>query len=492
MVTANAEAEDVDLTTLLAAIDPREVAGPTDREITAVVADSREAGPGGLFVAIRGGQERDRHAFVTDAVDRGAEAVVVEEAGVDVGDATRIVVDDTRRALANLAARFHGHPARSLRCVGVTGTNGKSTTAILLRHVLAAAGGRCAYIGTLGFGAGPALEPLANTTPEAGQLQGLLARARDSGCRDLVMEVSSHGLHLGRVEGIDFDAAVFTNLSRDHLDFHGTEEEYLQAKLRLFRGLDAGAVAVVNADDPQAARVIESTAARVYTYGEAGQHVRLRSMEDIGGRTRIVVATEAGDLQLETALTGRYNCSNVVAAVAGGVALGIDAEAIGAGVAAVARVPGRFERIDEGQPFEVIVDYAHTPAGLDTVLRTARELTRQRLLCVFGCGGDRDTGKRPMMGRVAEELADLVYLTSDNPRSESPEQIIAQIAAGMRRADAARVHVDRRAAVAAALSMATAGDVVVLAGKGDENYQILADGTVPFDDRAEARRVLRS
>ena len=475
---------------LLAAIQPRHVGGSLDVEIESIVSDSRHAGPGALFVAIRGGQEIDRHAFVGDAVARGAAAVVVER---DWGlSGTCIRVDDCRQALAALAARLHGHPARSFRwCVGVTGTNGKSTTSLLVRHLLEAAGTRSGYMGTLGFSCGGEMESLDNTTPEAGELQALLARARDGGCEAMVMEVSSHGLALRRVDGIDYSVAVFTNLSRDHLDFHGTEEAYLAAKTDLFRRLGPGAAAVVNADDTHAEHVAGSTRARVLTYGERGEHVRLVSYRTLRGATELRLATQAGEWPVETTLTGRFNRFNVMAAACVGVALGLDFEAVRSGIAALSQVPGRFERLDEGQPFEVIVDYAHTPAGLDTVLRTARELTRGRLLCLFGCGGDRDKGKRPLMGRVAEDLADLVFLTSDNPRSEPPEEIIGQIAAGMRDAGSAVVCADRRAAIEAALQEAGDGDVVVVAGKGDEPYQILAEGPTDFDDRHVVRKVLR-
>lgn len=476
---------------LIGAIRPRHVRGALDAEIDSIVSDSRQAGPGSLFVAIRGGQELDRHAFVGDALARGAPAVVVEEEEAALsGDC--IQVDDCRQALAALAGRLHGHPARSFRwCVGITGTNGKSTTSLLVRHVLEAAGARCGYLGTLGFAAGEGMASLDNTTPEAGELQALLARARDAGCEAMVMEVSSHGLALRRVDGIDYSVAVFTNLTRDHLDFHGTEEEYLAAKTSLFRRLDPGAAAVVNADDPHAGHVAASTPARVLTYGEGGEHVRLVSFQTRRGATELRLGTPGGEWSVETTLTGRFNRSNVMAAAGVGLALGIDPGAVRSGIAALSQVPGRFERLDEGQPFEVIVDYAHTPAGLDTVLRTARELTRGRLLCLFGCGGDRDKGKRPLMGRVAEDLADLVFLTSDNPRSEPPEEIIDQIAAGMRDAGSAVVCADRRSAIEAALQEAGDGDVVVVAGKGDEPYQILAGGPTDFDDRHVVRQVLR-
>ena len=482
----------MNLRTLLAAYQPLSVSGPLDRRIDGIVTDSRQVQCRSLFVAIRGGQEQDRHAFIGDAVARGAEAVIVEDDGIDTGAATRIVVGDSRHALAALAARLHGDPSAKMMCVGVTGTNGKSTTASILHRILTADGSAGAYLGTLGFQFGEHKEPVANTTPEAGQLQALLARARDAGCRSLAMEVSSHGLALGRVLGIDFAAAVYTNLTRDHLDFHGSEEQYFAAKSLLFTQLSDAAVAVLNADDSRSPALARLTPARVWYYGEKGAHVRLLGARFESDFTCVKMDTPEGKFEVEMALTGRFNCSNVVAAVTTGFALGIEADVIRRGVAAVTQVPGRFERIDEGQSFQVIVDYAHTPAGLETVLCAARELTSRRLVCVFGCGGDRDTGKRPMMGRVAETLADRIYLTSDNPRSESPRQIIDQISAGMLGAEEVIVEPDRSVAIHAALEAAEAGDVVVLAGKGDEPYQILDAGqVVPFDDRDVARQALR-
>ncbi|MDA0334005.1 MAG: UDP-N-acetylmuramoyl-L-alanyl-D-glutamate--2,6-diaminopimelate ligase [bacterium] len=469
------------------------VTGSLEQAIGSIVSDSREASHGAMFVAIRGGQEQDRHAFVADAVRRGATAVLVEDASVDAGTATKIVVANTRRALACMASRFHGDPSRDLLCVGVTGTNGKSTTATLIRQILSASAGPSAYLGTLGFACGEQVEPVANTTPEAGKLHALLARARQAGCRSMVMEVSSHGLSLERVYGIEFAAAVFTNLTRDHLDFHGTEEEYFVAKSLLFRDLQPTAVAVLNADDPRSKQLAGLTRAEVWTYGTSGADVTLQDVRLAPDRTYLKLATPDGLFACDSALTGRFNSSNVVAAVTTGLALQIGPEEIRRGLAAVPGIPGRFERVDAGQPFQVIVDYAHTPAGLETVLVAARELTTRQLICVFGCGGDRDTGKRPMMGRIAETLADRVYLTSDNPRSEKPHQIIDQIAAGMQAVDRVVVEADRTAAICAALSSAGPGDVVVIAGKGDEPYQILDAGrVVPFDDRVIARQALRS
>jgi UDP-N-acetylmuramoyl-L-alanyl-D-glutamate--2,6-diaminopimelate ligase len=482
----------MNLRALLASYTPLSVEGSLERSIDSIVSDSREARNGAMFVAIRGGQEQDRHAFVEDAVKRGAAAILVEEESVDAGASTKIVVDDTRRALALLASRFHGNPSQALLCVGVTGTNGKSTTATIIQQILSATGESSAYLGTLGFLCGGKVEPVANTTPEAGQLQALLARAHSAGCRSMVMEASSHGLALDRLHGIDFDAAVFTNLTRDHLDFHGSEEEYFSAKSLLFRQLQPSASAILNVDDPRTPALAQLTGARVWTYGSTSADVALRKASLESNRTHLELDTPHGVFAVDSSLTGRFNCSNVVAAVTAGFALGIGTDVIRDGIAAVPSIPGRFERIDEGQPFQVIVDYAHTPAGLETVLHAARELAARQLICVFGCGGDRDTGKRSMMGRIAEELADRVYLTSDNPRSEPPLQIIEQIVAGMQ-TSAAVVEPDRSTAIHTALSSAGAGDVVVIAGKGDEPYQILdSERVVAFDDRVIARQALAS
>lgn len=472
---------------------PVTVAGELDLEVDRVVCDSRDAGKGALFVAIRGGQEVDRHAFVGDAIRRGAVAAVVEDE-MDCTPATRILVDDSRRILPILACRLAGEPARELRCAGVTGTNGKTTTAWLLHNILQQATGASAYLGTLGFQAGDRpMETIANTTPEAPVLQALLRRARSCGCRAISMEVSSHALALHRTAGIDFEVALFTNLTRDHLDFHGTLDDYLAAKGLLFEGLSSGATAVLNRDDPAWEALAQRTEARILTYSleDPAADVRPLSVDASMGQTRLKMIAPTGEFDVHSPLTGRFNWSNIVAALAGGIALGVTTETLREGIAQATRVPGRFEQIDEGQPFAVLVDYAHTPGGLLTVLEAARELTQGRLICVFGCGGDRDAGKRPLMGKVAEELADLIFLTSDNPRSEPPEQILQEIAAGMSAVDVF-ADVDRQRAIEAALQQAVAGDVVVIAGKGDEPYQVLADGTIDFDDRQVARDALRA
>lgn len=477
---------------LLETLPVASVTGSIDVPVQAIECDSRRVVPGGMFVAIRGGQERDRHEFVPDALDRGATVVVVEDE-MARGDATMVRVADCRAAVARLAARYHNRPADELLMVGVTGTNGKTTTALLIRTILESALGSCGYLGTLGAMNRGEWQPLANTTPEAPDLHRALRASVDSGARAVAMEVSSHALALKRVSGISFAAAVYTNLTRDHLDFHGSEEAYFEAKSRLFRQLRPGSEgrAVINLDDARAPELMEISGGRCTTYGETSSaDVWPLEISHGHGCTRMGLATPVGEIALTTRLTGSFNCSNIVAAVACGVSLGIDRQAIVDGISAVEQVPGRFERIDEGQSFDVIVDYAHTPAGMETVLATARELSRGKLICVFGCGGDRDTGKRPLMGEVAEKLADRVLVTSDNPRSESPQGIVAGILGGMRHPQHVRVLLDRRQAISDAIRVAQAGDTVVIAGKGDENYQILGDATIDFDDRQVARECL--
>jgi UDP-N-acetylmuramoyl-L-alanyl-D-glutamate--2,6-diaminopimelate ligase len=347
-------------------------------------------------------------------------------------------------------------------------------------------------MGTLGFALGGTLQKMDNTTPESIHLQRCLRAMVDGGQRAAVLEVSSHGLVLQRVSGISFAAAVFTNLTRDHLDFHGSEEAYFAAKAQLFEALGEDAVAVLNADDPMSSELERRTRAAVLTYGrDRAAQVHLSEVTTDREGMRLQVEVPNGHLEVRTVLTGDFNCYNVLAALATGLALGLDAEAICAGIASADSVPGRFERIVAGQEFEVIVDYAHTPDALARVLRSARDLTEGRLICLFGCGGDRDRGKRPEMGRVASELADLVWVTSDNPRSEEPGGILDEIVVGMGPQVVVEREVDRGQAIESALRAACPGDVVLVAGKGHEAEQILANRTITFDDRVVVRAVLR-
>ena len=480
----------MELNDLLAVLPGARVDGGRDIDLERIVCDSRQVVAGDLFVAVRGGQEQDRHLFVGDAIARGARAVVVEDL-VDCGSTTRVRVADCRAALARLAAHFYAYPGCAMLNVGITGTNGKTTTAFLLRSALESAGLPCGYLGTLGCWINGELTKVDNTTPEAAELQRLLKAMVDAGQQATVLEVSSHGLALKRVEGIPFRIAVFTNLTRDHLDFHGSLEDYFAAKALLFEGLPATGVAVINGDDPVAAKLAPRTPARVVTYGyEDAADVRMERTASgpLGASMR--VATPVGTLDVDTHLTGNFNGYNVMAALAVGVALDLDPGELCRGIAALASVPGRFERIREGQDFEVIVDYAHTPDALQRILLAARELAPRRLLCVFGCGGDRDRGKRPEMGQVAGELADLTYLTSDNPRSEDPARILADIGAGVPANSESIAEVDRERAIALALAEAEEGDMVVIAGKGHETEQELADGVISFDDREVARKAL--
>ena len=466
-----------------------QVEGATDIQIDKIVCDSRSIGPKTLFVAIRGGEEQDRHLFVPDALARGAVAVVVED-GLPAGQATRIQVGDCRRALALMAASFYGHADQELTKVGITGTKGKTTTAFLVQQMLAAAGRPCGYIGTLGCIIAQDLDKsLRNTTPEAVDLHRLFRAMRSAGKQAVSLEVSSHALALQRVAGVQFAVGVFTNLSRDHLNFHQTSKNYFAAKAQLFAQSDK---AVVNADDAAGQTLLGSLEIPTLSFGRSpGAQVRLLEEWHTGQGLGLRLKTPIGEHVVESKLTGGFNCYNILAAFACGLALELVPEVIARGIAVVHQVPGRFERIDLGQDFEVIVDYAHTPASLESVLHTARELTQNRLICVFGCGGDRDRGKRPQMGAIAGDLADLVYITSDNPRSEAPEAIIAEIAAGLRDPDKVQLIADRHRAIEQALGAGLPGDVVVIAGKGHETVQVLADRTIDFDDRQVAREVLQ-
>lgn len=479
---------------LLGVLQGARTVGPVDVEIGKIACDSRRVCPGDLFVAIRGGEEQDRHQFIPQALDRGAGAIVAEEE-VDSGAATRIVVENCRQALARLAACFYRFPDRKLLMVGITGTNGKTTTAFLTRQVLESHGVRCGYLGTLGGLIDSDWEKTDNTTPEADDLHRMLRGMVEAGKSAAVLEVSSHGLALDRVEGIQFNAGVFTNLTRDHLDFHKTEEAYFNAKARLFEGLDEerGSRAIVNIDDEAAPRLLARMAVPAVTFGRGEDaHVRLQTVERTEGGMRVHLHTPAGEVEVETHLRGGFNCYNIMAAFSVGLALGIERQVISRGIAEVESVPGRCERIIAGQGFEVIVDYAHTPDALERLLRMARETGPRRLACVFGCGGDRDPGKRPLMGSIASDWADQVYLTSDNPRSESPEKIISDIAQGIGKGCQTWIIADRREAIEEALGEAAPGDLVVIAGKGHESVQEVGDSVIEFDDRQVAQSVLLS
>ena len=446
-------------------------------EIADLAYDSRRVTPGALFVCVPGATV-DGHEHAAAAVAAGAVAVVCERPlAVAV---PQIVVPDARSAMAPLANRFFGEPTRTLRVAGVTGTNGKTTTAYVTRAILEAAGIRCGLLGTIEQVVGGVAEPVERTTPEAIDLQRTFRRMLDAGDRACAMEVSSHALDLHRVDGVRFTAAAFTNLSQDHLDFHGTMEEYFAAKARLF---DGRCPTATNAGDPYGTR-LDAT----IRYGAATAEVRAEDVHLEPGGSRFRLVTPAGAIAVQTSLRGAFNVANVLAAASLAHLMEVPLEAVAAGVASLDGVPGRLEAVEAGQPFPVLVDYAHTPDALATVLQTARGITRGRLIVVFGCGGDRDRAKRPLMGGVASRLADEVIVTSDNPRSEDPDAIIAEILAGIVRP--VMVEPDRRVAIRAALARATEADVVVIAGKGHEQGQEAAGSKVPFDDRLVAREAL--
>ncbi|HEV2820256.1 MAG TPA: UDP-N-acetylmuramoyl-L-alanyl-D-glutamate--2,6-diaminopimelate ligase [Solirubrobacteraceae bacterium] len=466
-------------------------------EVAGLAYDTRQLRPGDAFFCVRG-FTRDGHDLAPDAVAAGAGALVVDHPlGLGVPE---VVVEDVRAAMAPAAARLHGDPTAALRVVGITGTNGKTTTAYLVRELLAAAGNPTGLLGTVTAVVGGQESQAVRTTPEAIDLQGAFARMLAAGDTHCVMEVSSHALQLHRADAIHWAVAVFTNLTRDHLDFHPDMEAYFAAKRRLFTAAPSGdsgtgdaapGTSVVNVDDPYGTRLARELGDRVVTVGlEAQAQVRASDMRfDAHGAT-----FRLDGVELRSPLPGRFNVLNALCAVATVRALGVDDAAIAAALPGAGRVPGRFEPVDEGQPFAVFVDYAHTPDSLDNVLRAARPLAGGQVWCVFGCGGDRDRDKRPLMGAVACREADRVIVTSDNPRSEEPQAIVDQIVAGAGPpGPGLEIVLDRREAIARALEGAREGDVVVIAGKGHEQGQELAGGVkVPFDDAAVAREALRA
>jgi UDP-N-acetylmuramoyl-L-alanyl-D-glutamate--2,6-diaminopimelate ligase len=469
-------------------------------EIATVTDDSRLTKPGCLFVAVKG-ERVDGHAFIPQAVTNGASALVVQDGtGVPASSIIPTVsLRDSKAALGVLAARLHRDPSSRLRMIGVTGTNGKTTVTYLCKGILESAGQAVGLIGTVAYQIGSERVHASHTTPGAVELQTLLARMVDAGMKTAVMEVSSHALAMERTAGCEFDVAVFTNLTQDHLDFHSDLEEYFQAKLRLFKSLSpTGAKtdlkrAIINADDPRGARVAQASHVPVWTYS-------LRKPADIRADevglslngTTFIASTPCGRFQVESRLIGEHNVSNMLAAIGVGLHEGLSPETIREGIHNVANVPGRFERVEAGQDFTVVVDYAHTDDALSRLLATAQTLKTGRIITVFGCGGDRDRGKRPKMGRVAAQYSDVVMLTSDNPRTEDALAILREVEVGVREAlDPSRVRYemipDRRQAIEAAVREARPGDMVLIAGKGHEDYQIIGTQRFHFDDREVAR-----
>ena len=474
-----------------------------DVQVTQVAYDSRQVTAGSLFVALRGARA-DGVTFARDAIARGAIAIVAQTAPPAGVGVSWIQVPDARLALAALAAAFYEHPSEQLTLVGITGTNGKTTTSYLLSSIFEAAGMKCGRVGTIGYRIGNKEFEAARTTPEAPELQRMLREMVTQGCTAAVMEVSSHALALRRADCLRFAAGVFTNLTRDHLDFHKDMEDYFQAKRRLFTLLPQGAVGVVNLDDRRGGDMA-AVARRPVTYAiEANADVRPGPLSFSLAGLDFEVLTPRGTLHVRSALVGRPNTYNILAAVATAMALDLPFSAIERGVSALDLVPGRFQVVsDPGDDVRVVVDYAHTDDALRNLLETARPLASGRLITVFGCGGDRDRTKRPLMGAVAARLSDLVVVTSDNPRSEDPERILEEIKRGIvvppdrapkgqqgPRSTPCLTIVDRRAAIERAVHDAKPGDLVLVAGKGHEKYQMIGDRVLPFDDVEVARAAL--
>ncbi|MCE5197249.1 MAG: UDP-N-acetylmuramoyl-L-alanyl-D-glutamate--2,6-diaminopimelate ligase [Negativicutes bacterium] len=477
---------------------PYEAIGSTAIEISGLTSDSRKVRPGFLFMA-EPGLTVDGHDYLQEAKASGAVAFLVERRCAL--ELTQIIVPSTRSLLGILAARFYQQPADQLRMIGITGTKGKTTVAFLLEHFLRSAGKASGLLGSVQFRAGQTMEPSAYTTLPAVELQAHLARAVELGCTHMVMEVSSHALAQRRVGGVDFDTAIFTNFTHDHLDFHATMEQYLQAKTLLFgrlgnseSGRKGPKRAVINLDDPAASQVIASCAVPYYTFGlKAAAQVRAEAIELNPTETSFLLTwPQAAAVRVNLPLVGRFNVYNFLAAFTAGLAEGLPAAEMLAAVPDFAGVPGRFQQIRCGQTFPVIVDYAHTEDSLRQVLQTAREFTAGRLLLAFGCTGDRDRSKRPVMGKLAAELADFVVITSDDPHSENPEEIMQEIYAGIEPScPTVELQPDRAKAIERLIVMAKTGDTVLIAGKGHEQVQIFKDYQLPFSDEIKARECLR-
>ncbi|PYI91473.1 MAG: UDP-N-acetylmuramoyl-L-alanyl-D-glutamate--2,6-diaminopimelate ligase [Verrucomicrobia bacterium] len=485
------------LKTLVAAISPRQIIGPLDRVVESIAYDSRRVQRNGLFVALRG-EKSDGHQFIEQAVEKGA-TVIVTEQEVQSPRATCVVVDNTRSALADLAATFYEHPARRLKLAAVTGTNGKTTTTFLLKHICEKAGLRCGLLGTVRYEIADRVLPAVRTTPESLDVQELLAQMVNAGCKAAAMEVSSHALAQDRVRGLEWDVAVFTNLTQDHLDFHGTMENYFEAKAALFAGLaeqksKTNPTAVMNIDDRYGAQLVDRLEKKipVITYG-MGVHADFRASNyhaEFAG-TSYQLDARGKSYLVRVPLIGRFNVANSMAALAAASSMGISLREAILSLGRSPQVPGRLEAVPAKRQFQIFVDYAHTDDALLNVLKTLRDLSPRKLIVVFGCGGDRDKQKRPLMGRVADQNADYSIITSDNPRKEDPDAIIADAEKGFR-SDRYEKITDRAEAIGRAIELAQPRDIILIAGKGHEPYQEFADHTIPFDDTQVARRALEN
>lgn len=482
---------------LLLGLEEMEIKGPLDVPLRDISYDSRRVQENSLFVALKG-MRADGHDFAAEALRRGASALVLEREvkGLDIPPSVALIrVRDSRLALALISGSFFGHPSREIKVIGVTGTNGKTTTTYLLEAILQEAGRAAGLIGTIAYRlSGRELEA-ERTTPEPPDLQRMLRQMVEGGADYCVLEVSSHALSLRRVDGCEFEGAIFTNLSQDHLDFHGSLEAYLEAKRRLFEEFPLR-WAALNIDDEAGSRLASGFKGKAVTFGlSPAAMVRAEEVSVKASGLSFRLCLAGASIEIASDLTGTHNVANILAASAGAWALGIGLEEVARGVAALKAVPGRFERVDAGQPFTVIVDYAHTEDALRRVLSLAREITPGKVIAVMGCGGNRDRAKRPLMGRAAAELSDLLFITSDNPRDEEPTAIVADVEAGLSMSyrNSGRHHaiVDRREAIGEAIGCARKGDCVVIAGKGHETYQLIRGRTIPFDDREVAREALR-
>jgi UDP-N-acetylmuramoyl-L-alanyl-D-glutamate--2,6-diaminopimelate ligase len=467
-----------------------------DLEIQHVVCDSRKVRPGALFFALHGAQA-DGNAFIQDAIARGATAIASESAAPPdlPAGVTWVPLKEERKALAIAAANFYGHPGNALKLAAVTGTNGKTTTTSVLDSIVKASGAKTGLFGTIAYHTPLGDYPAPNTTPESVDLQGFLAEIRDAGGKYAVLEASSHSLAMDRLWGCHFAAAVFTNLTREHMDFHKTFEDYFAAKRGLFADTGGGApdFAILNADDEWSGK-LSGLAKNTMTYGlHAGADLTTRKFQLAFSGLSFTAKTPNGKVEVHSSLVGRINVYNLLAAIGAAQALGLSNETIEMGIRNLESVSGRFQRIDLGQPFLVIVDYAHTDDALENLIRTARELNpKGRVITLFGCGGGKDRTKRPVMGEVTGRLSDLTILSSDNPRTEDPLKIISDIIVGLQKTSGKYlIEPDREKAIHLAMDEARAGDIVLLAGKGHENYQILGDRMIEFDDREVARRALR-
>lgn len=492
---------------LLASLDTAVSEGDLQREVVSVTEDSRQVKPGSVFVAIKG-EHYDGHQFVRLAQKQGAVGVVVEEGFESqnpplAGNSSALIrVTNSRKALGLLAAKLSGMPSAHLHMVGVTGTNGKTTVTHLAKSLLEAQGHHVGLLGTVGYVFGTERRVASHTTPAPVELQNMLSAMVNAGMDVAVMEVSSHALALGRIAGCEFDIVVFTNLTQDHLDFHHTLDAYFQAKLRLFTEyVDSGQKtrpkrALINADDERASLILQHCSIPTWTYGlHSHADIRAESVRLSMGGTEFLVNSPKGPLTINSQLVGEHNVSNMLAAIGIGLEMGMTVPMIEQAVQSVANVPGRFERINEGQPFTVVVDYAHTEDALYRLLRAAQAITKGRIITLFGCGGDRDPGKRPKMGQVAARHSDVVIVTSDNPRTENPETILTQIEQGIQsllpdERCPYQIITDRAEAIHAAVSEARDGDLLLIAGKGHEDYQILGTQKIHFDDREEARKAI--